>query len=47
MSQNRNVSPDDPSKLDKRQRFLPNNRYFTICIYAVTVILLGALITGW
>ena len=44
MSQNRNVSPDDPSKLDKRQRFLPNNRYFTICIYAVTVILLGALI---
>ena len=44
MSQNRNVSPDDPSKLDKRQRFLPNNRYFTICIYAITVILLGALI---
>lgn len=44
MSQNRNILHDDPSKSDKRQRFLPNNRYFTICIYAVTVILLGALI---
>lgn len=44
MNLNRNVSPDDPSKPDKRQKFLPNNRYFTICIYAVTVILLGALI---
>lgn len=44
MSPNRNFSPDDSSKSDKRQKFLPNNRYFTICIYAVTVILLGALI---
>ena len=44
MSQNRKVTPDDPLKSDKRQKFLPNNRYFTICIYAVTVILLGALI---
>ena len=44
MSLHRNTIPEDPSRPDKRQKFLPNNRYFTICIYAVTVILLGSLI---
>lgn len=44
MIEKRNVSHEDPSRPEKRQKFLPNNRYFTICIYAVTVILLGALI---
>lgn len=28
---------------DKKKRFLPNNRYFTICIYAFGLIVVGAL----
>lgn len=29
---------------NKKQRFLPNNRYFTICIYAIILITVGTLI---
>ena len=40
---NQNSFPDnDPT--EKRQRFLPNNRYFTISIYAMVVFTLGLLI---
>lgn len=36
--------PEPSPSNEKKKRFLPNNRYFTICIYALVIILLGSLI---
>lgn len=42
---NNTPNPADKQKTPKQpQRFLPNNQYFTICIYTLAVIAIGALI---
>lgn len=39
----RSEKPSVSGDTDKKQRFLPNNQYFTICIYAFGLIVVGAL----